>query len=284
MNEIIDEINNSGLIDEIATFDNILEILPIYESLLNCKDCMGLDCCKNPTKGYQVTKRGYKRCKFLTNEIEKEKSDNNLESLFLSKKSLEASLSNFDIDNESRRIALATAMNIINNKKTKGMFVSGKNRVGKTYFLSAIANEYKYRGNSVIIAFLPDLIRYLRTIKFQLEIEDIINKLKNVDVLILDDLGMEIFDPWFSTEIITPILNYRLQEKKNTFFSSNYTIDELTKLSPKDRTQEYIRLFRRIFSLVEKCQNKYYFEIEEWDLWNYLLYQIYMEAAIIVKS
>lgn len=270
MNKIIDEINNSGLIDEKVSIDNILEILPIYESLLNCKNCKGLEDCKNPTEGYRITKNGYKRCKYLLNKIEKVKNDSNLESLFFSKKSLEASLANFDLDNESRRIALAAAMNIINNKSHKGMFISGKNRVGKTYLLSAIANEYKYRNSSVVIAFVPDLIRHLRIIKFQTEIEDVISKLKDVDVLMLDDLGMEIFDSWFATEILTPVLNYRLQEKKNTFFSSNYNLDELTKLSPKDGTQEYLRLFRRIFSLVDKCKDKSYFEIEGWNIWNYL--------------
>lgn len=270
MKDLINEINDSGLIDELVDEMNILEILPVYNSLLNCKNCKGLKECKNPSSGYKVLKNGYKKCDYRLKIEESERLDRNLESLFFSKKSLEANLASFEISNQSRSDALSAVTNILNNNLNKGMFISGKNTAGKTYLLSSIANEYKVRGKKVIISFVPDLIRHLRILKFNPEIEDIIYELKNVDVLMLDDLGMEIFDSWFSTEILTPVLNYRLQEEKNTFFSSNYNLEELLKNSPKESIQDYFRLFRRIYSLVLKNKDKWYFEIERWYIWSYL--------------
>ena len=52
-------------------------------------------------------------------------------------------------------------------------------------------------------------------------LEQLMNYLKSVEVLILDDLGSENMTPWLRDEVLGPVLNYRLMEEKPVFISSN---------------------------------------------------------------
>ena len=51
----------------------------------------------------------------------------------------------------------------------------------------------------------------------------------NVEILLLDDIGAEYLTEWSRDEILEPILNYRMENNLATFFTSNYSIDELEK-------------------------------------------------------
>ena len=53
------------------------------------------------------------------------------------------------------------------------------------------------------------------------------NDLKNADILLLDDIGAESVSEWSRDEILGTILQYRMDAKKTTFFTSNLTIEEL---------------------------------------------------------
>ena len=66
----------------------------------------------------------------------------------------------------------------------------------------------------------------------QTEFEKIIDDLKNVDVLLLDDLGSENMSAWVRDEIFGPLINYRLMEKKPVFITSN--------LNPKEDLKNHL--------------------------------------------
>ena len=50
---------------------------------------------------------------------------------------------------------------------------------------------------------------------------------KTADLLLLDDIGAENITPWSRDEILFSILQYRMDEKLPTFFTSNLTLEEL---------------------------------------------------------
>ena len=252
MERLIEEMNASKIFNVEINEKNIFEYYDIYNSYLNCKNCKGLNECKNNSKGYMSTLNGLKKCDYKKEHDMFLKKESNLESLFFSKKLSESKLIDFEATNQSRRNLRDRFLYLVNNDINKGMFISGANEVGKTFFISCVANEYKNRGKKVIITFVPDLIRYLRSIRFNEIIEKRIDELKNVDVLMLDDLGIELIDPWFAFEILTPILNYRLQEEKITYFTSNYTLKELSQQCPDKQSKDYVRLLRRISVLSDK--------------------------------
>lgn len=252
MEKLIKDINDSKIFNFEVNENNFFEVYDIYNSYLNCKNCKGISFCKNPSKGYKSTLNGLKKCDYKKELEIIEKKDSNLESMFFSKKLMSSDIKDFDIISQSRAEILKTFTYIITNNISKGMFICGSNATGKTFFISCAANEYKNRGKRVMLAFVPDLIRYLRGIRYSSEIEQKIDELKNIDVLMLDDLGVEIYDPWFAYEVLTPILNYRLQEEKVTFFTSNYMIQEMLDGCPDKQAKDFVRLLRRIESLCIK--------------------------------
>ena len=50
---------------------------------------------------------------------------------------------------------------------------------------------------------------------------------KKADLLLLDDIGAENISSWSRDEILGPIIQYRMDEKLPTFFTSNLSIEEL---------------------------------------------------------
>lgn len=110
-----------------------------------------------------------------------------------------------------------------------GLYIYGGFSIGKTYILGCIANELaKYNIESLIIYF-PDLVVELKNSIGSSRLEELINYLKSVDVLLLDDLGSENMTPWLRDEILGSVLNFRLMEEKPIFITSNIdpTTDDL---------------------------------------------------------
>ncbi|MEH2977243.1 ATP-binding protein [Bacillus amyloliquefaciens] len=68
---------------------------------------------------------------------------------------------------------------------------------------------------------------------------DIIEAVKTADLAILDDIGVEKVSDWVE-ETFTRILDYRLQNKKPTIFTSNLSIDELDLKYPEGRISSRI--------------------------------------------
>jgi primosomal protein DnaI len=83
-----------------------------------------------------------------------------------------------------------------------------------------------------------------------------VNKMKNVDVLFLDDLGAEDEKIWFYNNYLLIILNHRMDHNKLTFFTSNLSIDsfykKLSNLMHKSFNAE--RLVERIRALTQNKQ------------------------------
>ena len=72
--------------------------------------------------------------------------------------------------------------------------------------------------------------------------------LKDVDVLMLDDLGSENMTSWLRDEILGPVINYRLMENKPVFISSNIKPGDLEEHLAIDKAKENVLKARRIIS------------------------------------
>lgn len=58
-------------------------------------------------------------------------------------------------------------------------------------------------------------------------VKEEIDAVKNVPVLILDDIGAEQATSWVRDEVLQVILQYRMLEELPTFFTSNYRFADL---------------------------------------------------------
>ncbi|WP_308149681.1 ATP-binding protein [Spiroplasma sp. AdecLV25b] len=134
---------------------------------------------------------------------------------------------------------------IKNNQQVKGIYLYGEFGIGKTYAMNQLLEETKkvqvingnventtfseYRGYLIV---WPTLINELKqnmnnkdsTTYYQHDWKKFIN----CQILIIDDIGGEIASDWELREILFPLLNNRIEKKLTTFFTSNFSIKELT--------------------------------------------------------
>ena len=86
-------------------------------------------------------------------------------------------------------------------------------------------------------------------------VEEKLDFLKNVDILLIDDIGAENVTSWGRDEILGTILQYRMNNKLSTFFTSNLTLEELEDhLSITKNSEDKVkarRIIERIKQLTE---------------------------------
>ncbi|MBN3534616.1 DnaA ATPase domain-containing protein [Mycoplasma procyoni] len=141
------------------------------------------------------------------------------------------------------------------------MYLYGGLGVGKTTFLQAIAVYFAKQKNKTV-AFLnaSEMCNYfLSSIgDDKVSINDVIEKLKKVDFLFIDDIGAEKISGWFRDNVLFSILNHRVENKKYTSFSSNFSQKQLIEIQAtetKNNTKETLRaerLVERIRSLAKE--------------------------------
>lgn len=76
---------------------------------------------------------------------------------------------------------------------------------------------------------MPEFVRSIKDSLQDNTVNEKIAYFKEVDVLMLDDIGAETQSAWFRDEVLGSILQYRMMEKKPTFFTSNYSLKQLEK-------------------------------------------------------
>ena len=222
-NKLIELYKNEPLLKGIKlTEKNIKEAVFYVDELSNCQNCSGLACCKNKIVGIKPEFNGenitYKSCDYALVEQKKR----NVDTLFASNYLLDASLDDFDLSTNARVKALEYANKVLSSKELpQGLYIYGTFSTGKTYFLSALANALAQKDIKSIVVFMPDLSRNLKHAMSENQLEDRVEMLKNVDVLMLDDLGGEMVSSWLRDEIIAPIIQYRMINNKPIFITSN---------------------------------------------------------------
>lgn len=143
--------------------------------------------------------------------------------------------------------------NLQNNKYIKGVYIYGKFGLGKSFFLKALTNYLIEKKKNVIFVNTVDLYeKMIRNLEKNSDVNyEIIQKMKKVDILIIDDIGSEKQNSWFLFSTLYPILENRLQDEKTTCFSSLFSLNELKKYWLKGKEMDLIRVER----LIEKIRS-----------------------------
>ena len=130
---------------------------------------------------------------------------------------------------------------------------------GKTYVLAAFCHMLALQDKACAFISVPQLLQDLKSY-FNSGQDNGLEDLKEVDYLILDDIGAETLSVWGRDEVLFNLLNDRMLRKKPTYFTSVYTLGELEKhYRTKDSKDEQIkvkRLMERIMSLSQKFELK----------------------------
>lgn len=118
----------------------------------------------------------------------------------------------------------------IENKEQKNLLFIGNTGTGKTFLSSCIAKRAIENGYTVLYQTAPILMDMVVESKFATqkdsELKEQYERVFNVDLLIIDDLGTETMNNLKFTELFN-ILNTRLLKNKKTIISTNLMLPEL---------------------------------------------------------
>ncbi|MBO0439688.1 primosomal protein DnaI [Candidatus Enterococcus ikei] len=169
----------------------------------------------------------------------------------------EARLNKFDLSSDGREEAFASAMKFIKEYSQKpkefhkGLYLKGTFGVGKSFLLGAIANNLAERGFVTTIVHFPTFTVEMKQAIAKDLVGEKLDAVKKSPVLMIDDLGAESMTSWIRDDVLSVILQYRMQEQLVTFFSSNLDMKELEKhLSVTQRGEQEPLKARRIMERI----------------------------------
>ncbi len=277
--EITEELANDAVlksffikhdIDHETIENHLNDLMTFQQEHPRCRDCEGLHACSQDTRGHQpellyrsgTISLAYHPCNFLIHHRKIESEKRRVDALYMPEMIFKASLSDFRMNTKGRKELYQKMMKIVShvklNQTTKGLYLHGAYRVGKTYALAALSNQLATYGKHVVLAYYPDLARELKSSIRSGELETMVARLKTVDVLMLDDIGGEAPSQWVRDEVLGPVLQHRLLDEKLTCFSSNVAPVELVKyMSESSQKAEQVKAYRiieRIVSLSEEVK------------------------------
>ncbi|MBQ9448509.1 MAG: ATP-binding protein [Acholeplasmatales bacterium] len=235
VDKYIEEVQKECPSHKITVF-NVNDFAEALQQAKNCKGCKGLEFCKNPNVGFRFSFDKYENfelteCKYASIKRLAENSNSLIKTLYIPEKIMNATFADYELSCESRQKLYKKTIEFIQelkeSKEVRGFYLTGSFGVGKTYTLACIANELARNGVKSLLIYFPDLVIDLKDSIGTSRFQDLMNMLKSIDVLMIDDLGSENMTPWLRDEVLGPILNYRLLENKPVFISSNLNYNEL---------------------------------------------------------
>lgn len=208
--------------------NNIVELSMYKEAMDICSGCNGKAGCGSNTENMTVTLEyndGVVKARFVECEIANKMNPSNFEVMYYSEKQEQV------IINDKRSKVFLMMKKFIdeydNSKFNKGLYIYGPYGTGKSFLAYQFAQQLTQKGIKVIFAYYPDLVRKIKSLIGSSEMEQLINKIKKVEVLFLDDLGAENNTAFIRDDILSPILQYRMNNDLATFVTSNCNLEEL---------------------------------------------------------
>lgn len=262
-NVLINKYDNSKLMEDFYSslknkeFKELVDLIPLKEQILakytslledssieyaNCKNCKGLEYCKNKVKGYvyfpfvnnETLSFNYKACKYKNKDLKNNKFQKNIELFNISESLKQAKIKDIYLDDESRVEVIKYITNYYKKyfeDKEKGLYLYGNFGCGKTYIIAALFNELAKKDVRCAICYFPEFLRTLKS-SFTRDSEEIsfenkFDYIRKIPLLLIDDIGAENVTPWSRDEILGTLLQYRMEQNLPTFFTSNLSIEEL---------------------------------------------------------
>lgn len=206
----------------------------------NCKNCKSLLSCKNSLKGFRLTPKvldeslnfSYQKCEY------KEKNDyqnSYLQNVYFYEIPPMIKSANFKniYKDDSNRLDIIKKIKSFydaykNKEEAKGIYLNGNFGSGKSYLIGALFNELAKLNYQSAMIYFPEFLRSLKAgFGNGMEYQERFESIKKVPLLLIDDIGAEKLTDWARDEILGSILQYRMDFKLPTFFTSNLTIKEL---------------------------------------------------------
>ena len=190
----------------------------------------GLEPCLEVHNGFILV--NYKRTEEAIRQERERKRRRLIHSINMPKNIAEARFSDTALTKE-REDVIRELLNFIEAYRTdsttyhKGLYLAGPFGVGKTYMMGALANELSENGIETTLVNVPTYSAEIKQAIATNTVEAKLVSIKNTPILVLDDIGAEMNSAWFRDEVLMVILQHRMLQELPTFFTSNFTIDQL---------------------------------------------------------
>ena len=244
-NEINDLIKNNGLSDKYVE-EHLSVFMRVYQSREKCKDCKGLAMCSQLSRGQRlslnyegVLLEEIEFCEYALTKRKKEKLLSKYAYCDIAPNLVDLDLNNVEYTEDQKQLYLKLAA-ILHGLSDRGLFISGDLGVGKTYLCTALANSLVKQGKKVAFVKVANFFNEMKSFfgSNSEQIDRNITILKNVEYLFLDDIGSESVSEFVRDDILFRILDYRLENKLITIFTSNLNKEELLKHYQYDRKEK----------------------------------------------
>lgn len=146
----------------------------------------------------------------------------------LGKRFITRTFDNFDVSQNSRAYEICKRYvdNKVYDSEKCGLIICGEYGTGKTHLAASIANEMINRGIPVLFDTYGGHLEKLKAEFNGNSTPRYLNLMRNVDMLILDDVGKEKQTEW-SESMMFDIINHRYENMKPTIITSNFSSREL---------------------------------------------------------
>lgn len=231
---------HSSEIDKSTVDRGLHKLYEYIDQSHDCHKCPSFEGCVNHLKGFEpnlVLERGtigisYTACRLKNVHDNKRKASSMIHSMYMPKEVMQATLDEFEPD-DSRMESFRAVGKFLDettgpdHMPEKGLYLYGKFGVGKSYLLSAVANELADMNIRSVLVFVPEFMREMKQAIGDQTLQEKVDYVKKADVLMLDDIGAEAMSSWTRDEVLGTILHYRMAEKLPTFMTSNFSYSEL---------------------------------------------------------
>lgn len=235
-------LNKNNLSDEFVE-KHTAKILRVLKSRNMCNGCKGLYCCGQKSVGERldlefdgVLLDEVEYCEYAVKKLKKDNLSKSYLYCDVPESIIDVDLNNVNYTKDQEQLYLRLAA-ILHKKTDKGLYVVGDLGLGKTYLCAALANSLVKNGERVAFVKVSNFFNEIKSyIGSRNELLDInINKLLKANYLFLDDIGSEAVSEFVRDDILFRILDYRLENKLTTIFTSNLNKDDLMKHYTYDR-------------------------------------------------
>ncbi|MEW5761702.1 MAG: ATP-binding protein [Bacillota bacterium] len=152
---------------------------------------------------------------------------------------------------ETARLAFQAAQAVADRIKAgepcDGLLITGRVGSGKTFLACCIANAVLDAGKEALFLVVPDFLDRIRATydggQDELTERDLLDTAREVQLLILDDLGAHQYTPWAQQKLYS-ILNHRLNYRLPTVVTTNLDLEELNTYLGERTTSRLVQMCR----------------------------------------
>ncbi len=150
---------------------------------------------------------------------------------YISKRLKDYNFKNFkvtDVNKKEVESAKDYAKKCINNEQENGLIITGNSGAGKTHLVASISNELIEKDKLVVMGRLTSLLDMIKeTFRDNSKSEnELIELFSNVDMVVIDDLGIEKISQWALDKLYTIIEN-RNENKLPIIITTKFDKEDL---------------------------------------------------------